>query len=103
MNAIVVTGRVDSEIKVIHTNNGTPLCRFTLLVDDRKFNCIIAGKKAFKFLYEVELGAGITIDSVINDRNQLVVQRYELISPPNNFGYVFDYKGRRMPHKKVLF
>lgn len=103
MNAIIVTGKVDSEIKVINTNNGTPLCRFTLVTDDRKFNCIIAGKKAFNFVYEVKLGTGITIDSVINNRNQLVVQRYEIISPPDHFGYVFDYKGRRMPNKKVLF
>lgn len=103
MNTIIITGKVDSEVKVINTDYGAPLCRFTLLADDRKFNCIVAGKKAFQLLYEVKLGARITIDSIINNRNQLVVQRYEIISAPNNFGYVFDYKGRQMPHKKGMF
>lgn len=103
MNTAIITGKVDSEIKVLSTNNGTPLCRFTLLADGRKLNCLIAGKKAFKFVYEVKLSMEITIESVINDRNHLVVQGYKIMSQPNYFGQVFDYKGRRMPHKKVLF
>ena len=103
MNTAIITGKIDSDIKVINTKNNTPFCRFTLLSDGRKFNCLIAGKKAFSFVYEVELGSTITIESVINDRNQLVVQKFKLLSPPNYFGQVFDYKGHRMPHKKVLF
>ena len=103
MNTAIITGKVDSDVKVINTKNGTPFCRFTLLSDGRKFNCLIAGKKAFSFVYEVELCSKITIESVINDRNQLVVQKFKLLSPPNYFGQVFDYKGHRMPHKKVMF
>lgn len=103
MNTAIVTGKVDSEVKVINTKSGTPFCRFTLLADDRKFNCLIAGKKAFGFVYEVKQGSEITIESVINERNQLVVQKFKVLNPPNYFGQVFDYKGRRMPHKKVLF
>lgn len=103
MNNAIITGIVDSEVKVINTNNGTPFCRFTLLANDRKFNCLIAGKKAFGFVYEIKLGSKITIESIINDRNQLVIQKYKLLSQPNYFGQVFDYKGHRMPHKKVMF
>lgn len=103
MNAVVITGKVESDVKVLNTKNGTPLCRFTLLSDGRKFNCLIAGKKAFGFVYEVQIGSEITIKSVINERNQLVVQKFNVLNPPNYFGQVFDYKGHRMPHKKVLF
>jgi hypothetical protein len=103
MNTAVITGKVDSDVKVIDTKKGTPLCRFTLLSDGCKFNCLIAGKKAFGFVYEVQLGSEITIESVINERNQLVVQKFTVLNPPNYFGQVFDYKGHRMPHKKVLF
>lgn len=101
MDIVVVTGIVDSEVKVINTDNASSLCRFTLLVDDRKFNCIVAGKKAFNFVYEVKLGSGITIDSTVNSRNQLVIQAYKVVSSPNYFGMVLDYKGRKLPHKKV--
>lgn len=103
MDIVLVTGRVDSDVKVLNTKNGLPLCRFRLLVDDRKFNCIIAGKRAFNFVYEVKLGTGITIECVINNRKQLVVQGYKVNSSPNYFGMVFDYKGRQMPHKKAMF
>ncbi|MER2110034.1 MAG: ssDNA-binding protein [Desemzia incerta] len=103
MNTAIVTGEVESNVKVINTKNGTPFCRFTLLADGRKFNCLIAGKKAFGFVYEVKMGSEITIESVINDRNQLVVQKFKVLNPPNYFGQVFDYKGHKMPHKKVMF
>lgn len=103
MNTAILTGKVESNVKVINTKNGTPFCRFTLLSDGRKFNCLIAGKKAFGFVYEVKMGSEITIESVINDRNQLVVQKFKVLNPPNYFGQVFDYKGHRMPHKKIMF
>lgn len=103
MNTAILTGKVESNVKVINTKKGTPFCRFTLLADGRKFNCIVAGKKAFGFVYEVKMGSEITIESVINDRNQLMVQKFKVLNPPNYFGQVFDYKGRRMPHKKVMF
>ena len=103
MNTAILTGKVESNVKVINTKNGTPFCRFTLLSDDRKFNCLVAGKKAFRFVYEVKMGSEINIESVINDRNQLVVQKFKVLNPPNYFGQVFDYKGHKMPHKKVMF
>lgn len=71
------------------------------IADSRKFNYLIAGKKAFKFVYEVKLSMEITVESVINDRNQLVVQEYKIMSQPNYFGQVFDYRGRWMPHKTM--
>ena len=103
MNTAILTGKVESNVKVINTNNGSPFCRFTLESNDRKFNCLVAGKKAFGFVYEVKMGSEITIESVINDRNQLVVQKFKVLNPPNYFGQVFDYKGHRLPHKKVMF
>lgn len=103
MNTTMITGKVDSDVKVLNTKNGTPLCRFTLLSDGRKYNCLVAGKKAFGFVYEVQLGSEIKIEAVINNRNQLVVQKFNVSNPPNYLSQAFDYKGHRMPHKKVLF
>lgn len=103
MNFAILTGKVISEVKVINTENGTPLYRFTLEVDDRKFNCLVAGMKAYKFMYDVEEDAVITIEGTINDRMQLVVQKYVIESRPSYFGQIYDYKGRKLPHKKVMF
>lgn len=103
MNSAILTGKVVSEVKVINTNNGTPLCRFTLQIDDRKFNCLIAGMKAYKFMYYVEENCTVTIEGTINDRMQLVVQEYRLNSRPSYFGQIFGYKGRKLPHKKAMF
>ena len=103
MNSAILTGKVVSEVKVINTNNGTPLCRFTLQIDDRKFNCIVAGMKAYKFMYYVEEDATITIEGTINDRMQLVVQKYDVVSCPSYFGKVCDSKGRMMPRMKVPY
>ncbi|MGB3161532.1 MAG: single-stranded DNA-binding protein [Carnobacterium sp.] len=102
MNSAILTGKVVAEVKVINTNNGTPLCRFTLEVQDRKFNCLIAGMKAYKFMYDVEKNSAITIEGSINNRMQLVVQKYNVDSRPSYFGQIFDYKGRKMPHRKVM-
>ncbi|ALV20778.1 single stranded DNA-binding domain-containing protein [Carnobacterium antarcticum] len=103
MNFAILTGKVVSEVKVINTDNGTPLCRFTLQVDNRKFNCLVAGMKAYKFMYDIEEDSLITIEGTINDRMQLVVQEYRLDSKPSYFGQIFDYKGRKLPHKKVMW
>ena len=103
MNSAILTGKVVSEVKVINTNNGTPLCRFTLEVQDRKFNCLIAGMKAYKFMYYVEENCTVTIEGTINDRMQLVVQEYEVVSTPSYFGKIFDASGRIMPHMKVPY
>lgn len=103
MNFAIITGKVISEIKVINTTHGAPLCRFTLEADDRQFNCLVAGKKAYRFVYDIEEYSVITIEGTINNRMQLVVQNYRTESKPNYFGHIFDYKGRKLPHKKVMF
>lgn len=101
MNFIIISGTVTSEVKVINTNSGTPFCRFTIESSERKFNCIIAGNKAYDFLYEVESETQLTIDARINDKMQLVVNSYTVDSKSSNFGKLFDYQGRQLPHKKV--
>ena len=101
MNFIIISGTVTSEVKVINTNSGTPFCRFTIESDGRKFNCLVAGNKAYDFLYEVESGTQLTIDARINDKMQLVVNSYTVDSKSSNFGKLFDYQGRQLPHKKV--
>lgn len=103
MNFAILTGKVVSEVKVINTHNGTPLCRFTLESDGRHFNCLVAGMKAYQFVYGVEEDSVITIEGTINDRMQLVVQKYKIDSRPSYFGQIFDYKGMKLPHKKVMF
>lgn len=103
MNSAILTGKVVSEIKVINTTNGTPLCRFTLKVQDRKFNCLITGMKAYKFMYDIDEHSGITVEGTINDRMQLVVQKYNIDSRPVYPGQFFNYKGRMLPHRKVPY
>ena len=101
MNFIIISGTVTSEVKVINTNSGTPFCRFTIESDGRKFNCLVASNKAYDFLYEVQSEAQLTIDARINDKMQLVVNSYTVDSKSSNFGKLFDYRGRQLPHKKV--
>ncbi|WP_157456131.1 ssDNA-binding protein [Carnobacterium maltaromaticum] len=101
MNFIIISGTVTSEVKVINTNSGTPFCRFTIESDGRKFNCFVAGSKAYDFLYEVENETQLTIDARINDKMQLVINSYTVDSKSSNFGKLFDYRGRQLPHKKV--
>lgn len=103
MNSAIITGKVVSEVKVINTHNGTPLCRFTLEADGRHFNCLVPGMKAYQFVYAIEEYSIITIEGPINSRMQVVVQNYRTESKPNYFGQIFDYKGRKLPHKKVMF
>ncbi|WP_028274366.1 hypothetical protein [Atopococcus tabaci] len=102
MNTIVMTGKVVSEeVKVLTTNRGVPLCRFTLESDGQRYSCLITGKHAYTFLYEVESGSTVYISARVNDRKQLVVLRYRLLRKPNHFGKVYDYKGHPLPHKKT--
>lgn len=103
MNTAIISGEVVSEIKVINTDNGFPFCRFTFNVSGKNHNCIVSGKKAYKFVYEVEEGTGLTVDCTINDRMQLVIQSYKIDSQPIRIGQVWDYKNRLLPHKKIMF
>ena len=97
-----MTGEIVSDIKIINTKSGTPFCRFTLLSNQQKFNCLIAGKKAFSFLYEVSVNTEVAIQFTINDRNQLVVRKFKILKAAAPFNSLFEYKGRKMPHKKVM-
>lgn len=103
MNAARFTGTVVSEVKVINTKHGYPFCYIALEANGRNQNLLIAGRKAFKFVYEVEKGTGLTVDCIINNRKQLVIQEYKIDSQPTLLGQLWDYKGRRLPHKKVMF
>ena len=102
MNAAMMTGKVVSDVKVINTNHGYPFCYIALDVNGRIQNLLIAGRKAFKFVYEVEKGTGLTVDCIINDRKQLFIQEYKIDSQPTLLGQLWDYKGRKLPHRKVL-
>lgn len=103
MNAAMFTGKVVSDVKVINTKHGYPFCYIALEVNGQINNCLIAGRKAFKFVYEVENGTGLTVDCTINERKQLVIQEYKIDSQPTLLGQLWDYKGRRLPHRKVMF
>ena len=103
MNSVILTGKVVSEVKVINTKKGYPFCYIALNVNDKTHNCLIAGQKAFKFVYEVEQGTGLTVECTINDRKQLIIQGYKIDSQPTLLGQLWDYKGRRLPFKKTMF
>lgn len=103
MNAAMMTGKVVSDVKVINTKHGYPFCYIVLDVNGKIHNCLIAGRKAFKFVFEVENGTGLTVDCTINERKQLVIQEYKIDSQPTLLGQLWDYKGRRLPFKKTIF
>lgn len=63
---------------------------------------LLLGNKAYDFLYEVESETQLTIDARINDKMQLVVNSYTVDSKSSNFGKLFDYRGRQLPHKKYI-
>ena len=101
MNAAMFTGKVVSDVKVINTKHGYPFCYIALEVNGQIYNCLIAGRKAFKFVYEVENRTGLTVACTINERKQLIIQEYKIDSQPTLLGQLWDYEGRRLPHKKV--
>jgi len=103
MNTAMMSGKVVSDVKVINTKHGYPFCYIALDVNGKTHNCLIAGRKAFKFVYEVENGTGLTVDCTINDRKQLIIQEYKIDSQPTLLGQLWDYKGRRLPFKKTMF
>jgi len=103
VNIIVLNGEVVSnEVKVLTTKRGVPLCRFTIESDREHYSCLITGKQAYSFLYEVESGSIISINARVNNQGQLVVLRYHLLKKPNHFGKVYNYKGHPFPRKKTI-
>lgn len=102
MNAAMMTGKVVSDVKVINTKHGYPFCYIALDVNGNIHNCLISGRKAFKFVYEVENGTGLTVDCTINDRKQLIIQEYKIDSQPTRYGQLWDYKLNNLPHRKVM-
>ena len=103
MNAAMMTGKVVSDVKVINTKKGYPFCYIALDVNGKINNCLIAGRKAFKFVYEVENGTGLTVDCTINERKQLIIQEYKIDSQPTLMGQLWDCKLNRLPHRKVMY
>ncbi|MER2001310.1 MAG: ssDNA-binding protein [Carnobacterium inhibens] len=102
MNAAMFTGKVVSDVKVINTKHGYPFCYIALDVNGKIHNCLIAGQKAFKFVYEVENGTGLTVDCTINERKQLIIQEYKINSQATRYGQLWDYKLNKLPHRKAM-
>ncbi|MEC6747315.1 ssDNA-binding protein [Marinilactibacillus sp. XAAS-LB27] len=101
MNVIMTEGYVVSEeIKVLKTTDAIPLCRFTFSTSTHKLNCLITGKQAYAFLYEVEKDTRLSLTGRINSRNQFVVLNYDVLAKPSYFGQIFNYKGHRLPFAK---
>ncbi|WP_080146411.1 ssDNA-binding protein [Marinilactibacillus piezotolerans] len=102
MEVVIVEGIITSEeIKVLKTDNGIPLCRFTLNTNGKNINCLISGKKAYSFLYEAEKDTILSITGKINHKDQLVVIRYIVLKKPTYFGKIFNYKGHPLPFAKT--
>ncbi|AOA00759.1 MULTISPECIES: hypothetical protein [Carnobacterium] len=97
MKTYQIHGKVISDIKIISTSTGTPFARFTLEHKDKPYNCLIAGQKAFNFLYEVKNGSFLLLEVLPNERKQLVVKQYQL---KQKLTTSFQYKGLHYPHKK---
>ncbi|API89453.1 hypothetical protein BKP56_09390 [Marinilactibacillus sp. 15R] len=101
MEIIMVEGIVVSEeIKVLKTDKGIPLCCFTFSANSTKLNCLITGKIAYTFLYEVEHNTELSLTGKINRKNQFVVLQYYILKKPTYFGKIFNYKGHALPFSK---
>ena len=103
MNSAILTGKISSEIEVINEASPNPFCKFELVLDSRRFECLVIGIKAHKFRYDVEEGMEVTIEALINNQMQLVVQCYETHSYPNYFGQLFDCRGKNYPRRWLAF
>lgn len=103
MNSVILTGKISAGIEVRNGSSPSPFCKFELVLDNRKFECLVMGIRAHKFRYDVEEGMEVTIEALINDQMQLVVQGYETHSPPNYFGQLFDCKGNKLSKDQIYF
>ncbi|MGX7418730.1 ssDNA-binding protein [Carnobacterium gallinarum] len=101
MNFITLTGMVISDVKIINLTSGVPLCRFTLEADGRKFYCLVSGMMAYDFVYKVQLGAMLTFEARINDRMQLVLLNYHVMTPSVSSLMNDRLQTSGYPHKKI--
>jgi hypothetical protein len=98
MNTVMIKGTIVSEeIKVLNTDKGFPLCRFTLQSGIEKYHCMITGKQAYSFLFEAEKGTTLSFSARVNTRGQLIVLRYFILQKPSYFGKIYNYKGQPLP------
>lgn len=101
MDIVMLNGIIVSEeIKVLKTDRGIPLCRFTMKSNNDTYHCLITGKQAYSFLFEAEKTTKISVSAKINDRGQLVIFRYTILQKPSYFGKIFNYKGHSLPFAK---
>lgn len=102
MNIVMIKGTISSqEVKVLKTNQGVPLCRFSVKdQDDHTHQCLISGKPAYSFLFKAEKGTTLSFSARVNTRGQLVVIRYFITNSPSYFGKIFNYKGHTLPLSK---
>ncbi|MEG0267961.1 MAG: ssDNA-binding protein [Carnobacterium sp.] len=101
MNSAIVTGKIVSKIKVMNETNANPFCKFELVLDNRTFDCLVIGTKAHKFVYDVDTGMEVTVEAIINNQMQLVIQTYQTHFYPNYFGQLFDCNGQRLSQDEV--
>lgn len=100
MDSVMLKGQVASdEIKVLKTNRGVPLCRFAIRCEEKVYSCLITGKQAYSFLFEVEKGCELSLTARVNERSQLVIIHYALLSEPSYFGKIYNYRGHPLPRK----
>lgn len=100
MDSVMLNGTVVSEeIKILKTDRGIPLCRFAIQSDEQVYSCLITGKQAYSFLFEVEKGCELSFTARVNARNQLVIIHYALLSEPSYFGKIYNYRGHPLPRK----
>ncbi|MEG2291750.1 MAG: ssDNA-binding protein [Carnobacterium sp.] len=96
MKVYRVTGTVNSEVKILSIEQGSPFARFTFMHKGKAYNALIAGEKAYHFIYEVKLGSKVTLNVTINNRKQLVVKQYVVHEVP----YIEETR-IKYPHKKI--
>ena len=77
MAFISLQGTISSAAKVISFS--PYLVRFTLSTPEQNYNCIVA-KDAFNLIYVAECGAPIAVYGHFNQRQQLVIDKYNVRS-----------------------
>lgn len=103
MNSIVLSGSISSEVIIQHTKSNKPFCRFSFNANNQSYTCWIIGKRANKFVYDVEPGTKLIMDCIINEQMQINILDYHITDQPIRIGQVKDHNGNLLSAKKITF
>lgn len=76
-----LTGYVGSkDIQVLSIDKGYPLCRFSLVYQGQKINCLISKRLALQALFELRYKDRLQVDVRVSSSGRYWVLDYKLVS-----------------------